>query len=236
MMIDFHAHILPGLDHGCKDVATALLQLQLAKKAGIDCVVATSHFYPHIDTVDHFLYRRQKAWEKLNSALTADLPKITLGAETLICNGIENMDGLLKLAFEGTSVILIEMPSVLWGASLFDTVDKINTLCNGRAVIAHVDRYNEESIDKLFDLGVSGQINAESLCRRRRRKTYMRWIANKNIVALGSDIHGTAGGYRKFLKAKARLGYDFHNIMHLSEELLCMNQEVQPTLGQVDFA
>jgi protein-tyrosine phosphatase len=46
MIIDFHAHILPGLDHGCKDLTTAVTQLKMAKKAGIDVVVATSHFYP----------------------------------------------------------------------------------------------------------------------------------------------------------------------------------------------
>ena len=43
-MIDFHSHILPGIDDGSKDAATSLLMLNALKKQGADTVCATSHF------------------------------------------------------------------------------------------------------------------------------------------------------------------------------------------------
>jgi protein-tyrosine phosphatase len=220
MIIDFHAHILPGLDHGCKDVASAMIQLQQAKRAGIDLIVATSHFYPHVETVDSFLKRRKSAWEKLRNVLSLDLPHIVLGAETLVCDGMENMERLTMLAFEGTEVILVEMPSGVWRTSLYKTVERINAICNGSAVLAHVDRYDEDSIEKLFDMGIRGQINAENLCKLRYRKRLMRWVEQRNIVALGSDLHGTADGYKKFIKSQKILGNDFVQIMKFSEKLL----------------
>ena len=45
--IDFHAHILPGVDHGSNSVEISDFQLKLAAESMIDTVIATSHFYPH---------------------------------------------------------------------------------------------------------------------------------------------------------------------------------------------
>ncbi|MEE3459824.1 MAG: CpsB/CapC family capsule biosynthesis tyrosine phosphatase, partial [Candidatus Faecousia sp.] len=42
-MIDFHAHILPGADHGSDGLETSLRQLALAEEAGVDTIVATPH-------------------------------------------------------------------------------------------------------------------------------------------------------------------------------------------------
>jgi tyrosine-protein phosphatase YwqE len=36
MITDFHAHVLPGADHGCSGGTEAKKQLELAYKAGVD--------------------------------------------------------------------------------------------------------------------------------------------------------------------------------------------------------
>ena len=45
-LVDYHAHILPGCDHGSDGTETSKRQLEAAKAAGIETVCATSHFYP----------------------------------------------------------------------------------------------------------------------------------------------------------------------------------------------
>ena len=59
-MIDFHAHILPGADHGSDGLETSLRQLALAEEAGVDTIVATPHFYPQSDSFSEFLRRRER--------------------------------------------------------------------------------------------------------------------------------------------------------------------------------
>ena len=45
-MIDFHTHILPGMDDGCKSVAESLWMLRQEQQQGVDTVVLTPHYYP----------------------------------------------------------------------------------------------------------------------------------------------------------------------------------------------
>ena len=81
--IDFHAHILPGMDHGSRDLATALLQWQMLSDLGVACVVATPHFYAQDEpSVDDFIVRRDAAAQALCNAVTGDM-RLFLGAEVL---------------------------------------------------------------------------------------------------------------------------------------------------------
>ena len=45
MMIDFHTHILPGMDDGSNSIEESLAMLQAEGDAGIERVVFTPHFY-----------------------------------------------------------------------------------------------------------------------------------------------------------------------------------------------
>lgn len=220
MIIDFHAHILPGLDHGCDDLNMSIEQLQRAKKIGVDVVAATSHFNPYVETIDDFLRRRQKSWATLRSIWTPDLPEIILGAETLICNNIYKMEGLLNLAFQGTSVFLIEMPFGEWNRNLIHTVEKVNELCKGCAVIAHVDRYVIKNVEILFDIGLKGQVNVAGLFNIFRRRHLVKWIEQGSVVALGSDIHRAENVYGKFKNLEFYCGEIFNKVMRASEHLL----------------
>ena len=59
-MIDFHSHILPGIDDGSPDVETSLRMIAAQQRQGIDTVIATSHFYASQRTPSHFLERRDR--------------------------------------------------------------------------------------------------------------------------------------------------------------------------------
>ncbi len=236
MIIDFHAHILPGLDHGCNNVMTAMRQLQMANTAGVDIVVATSHFYPHVETVENFLLRRRESWVMLQDKLTHDMmhinvPRIILGAEILICEGMEKMEGLLDLAYEGNTTILIEMPTIV-SKGVYNTVERINARCGGRVVIAHIERCDNNCIENLFNLGVFGQINIESFCKFKQKNKLIRWSENGAIAALGSDIHGTDNAYKKLQKVKYILDETFMQIMQSSEKLLFLSSKNEYSINK----
>ena len=72
--IDFHAHILPGCDHGSDGWETSRRQLVLARKAGVGMICATSHFYGHHTSVERFLQKRQRCYETLMAHVPENAP------------------------------------------------------------------------------------------------------------------------------------------------------------------
>ena len=54
-MIDFHSHILPGIDDGSKNTQMSLAMIEEEKKQGVHTIVATPHFYADEDSVERFL-------------------------------------------------------------------------------------------------------------------------------------------------------------------------------------
>lgn len=219
MIIDFHAHILPGMDHGCKNLDVARQQLEMAQKANVGVIVATSHFYPHKETVDDFLMRRNRSWGQLKPCLELKDPQIILGAETLLCDGMENIEGLMKLSLGNSKTLLIEMPSPTWKNSIYDTIEKIIAIAD-HVVIAHVERYDPKYVEGLFELGALGQTNIEALTDFWKRRRLLNWVKAGAIVALGSDIHGSVNAYKPLDKVRRILGDNFTNIMRQSDMLV----------------
>ena len=113
-MIDFHSHILPGIDDGSKDVAESLAMLSALKEQGVDTVVATPHFYANHHSVEEFLRRRQKAMDRLSAELSEGAPTIVLGAEVRYYEGISHLQNLESLCIGDSKLLLLEMPFYKW--------------------------------------------------------------------------------------------------------------------------
>lgn len=60
LSLDYHAHVLPGCDHGSDRLETSLRQLDMAAAAGIRTSAQTPHFYPHKESAESFLRRREE--------------------------------------------------------------------------------------------------------------------------------------------------------------------------------
>lgn len=223
--IDFHAHILPTCDHGSRNLETSLKQLKLASTAGVDVVCATPHFYPSKEDVDDFLARREQSFNMLASAVDADAPKVLLGAEVLVFAGMEKMPDLHKLCLQGTNILLLEMPFVAWDDAVVRTVEEILTCDRFTVVLAHADRYDPDDINYLLGLGALFQLNAESIANPFPKKHIRSWIDHESLVAIGSDIHGTDIGYKKWHRARRKLGADWHDIMSKNCSLIHSSQE-----------
>lgn len=205
LTLDYHAHVLPGCDHGSDGVETSRKQLAMAAAAGIRTVCATPHFYPHKETVASFLQRRAESAQLLHESLTSDAPQLRLGAEVLICGGMERLDGLSRLCREETNELLLEMPFYQWPEPIWETLYRLLERRDIRIVLAHADRYPPENIERLIKDGVPLQLNAECLTKLLRRRRYLSWIESGAVQYLGSDIHMLGNGYRDFEKCRRML-------------------------------
>ena len=218
---DFHAHILPGADHGSSGIDDTLGQIALMNTAGVDTVVATPHFYPNRHTVEYFSEKVAYSVEQIG-AIDIPRPSICLGAEILYCDGLENMQNLDKLCIRGTKVLLLELPLDTWDDRLFDTVKSL--MSEYTVVLAHIDRYilyQTDAIYSLLEMGACAQINAQSLFYRKERKHLSPLIDAGDICAIGSDLHKLEKKTAQcFANAHKKLGNAYLDIMQSADELL----------------
>lgn len=212
--IDFHAHVLPCLDHGSDGWKTSRQQLKLARAAGVELICATSHFYADSVSVESFLKKRQSCFEALTAHAPAGSPRVLLGAEVLAFEGMERLPGLDELRLEGTRLLLLEMPFGRWSEELLRSVEALSEDERFRIVLAHVDRYDRRAVERLFRLDhVKGQVNVDGLKRRLGGSHLRAWAREGLIVAVGSDIHGTERGYTDWLACQRRYAEDWTAIM-----------------------
>jgi len=216
-IIDFHTHILPRADHGSDSLETSLKQIEFSKNAEVDVLVATSHFYPHLHRVSDFLKRRAVSYNELTNSTDAD---IVLGAEVLLCEGLNKLVGLDELAIGNSRTILLELPFTSFKQEYADCVDDMIGM-GYNIVLAHADRYPEENIERLLPLGAKIQLNTSSLSGFMTKKHLFRWIEKGYVVALGSDIHmADKKAYSSFIKARKKLGNSFNEIMEKTNNIL----------------
>ena len=216
-MVDFHAHILPGADHGSRSLETSLTQIKLANECGVDKIIATPHFYPDKISLERFLDIREAAYQTLSPHI--DASSIRLGAEVLICDNIQNLPGLEKLCLFGSRTLLLELPF-----NYFDKKYKyiISDLVKDgyEVILAHADRYVEENINLLLEYGAKIQLNADSLDVFFKRKQLYSWMEQGVVVALGSDIHGEdKKAYKRFVSAMKKMGEHLPFVERASEEI-----------------
>lgn len=233
MIIDFHSHILPGIDDGSASVEESIAMLRMEAEQGIRRVVATPHFYAKHDTPEQFFARRREAEQRLREAMErhTGLPELSIGAEVHFFNGMSYTDQLQQLTIDSKSCILIEMPVCRWSDSMYQEMENIWIRQGVTPVIAHVDRYlspfRTDGIPKrLEELPVYVQANASFFLRGSTRRLAMKMLRKDQIHLLGSDCHNLTERIpnleaaikmiQKYLSEDALAGIDRHQRTVLS--------------------
>lgn len=195
-MIDFHSHILPGIDDGSSSVEESIKMLQMEAEQGIRQVIATPHFYAKHDSPERFLSRRNKAEQRINEMLEKhpELPRISVGAEVYYFPGISESEALSELTIEKTRCILLEMPHPPWTSSMYQEMEDIRAKQGLVPIIAHVDRYIRPFKtygipEQLRQLPVLVQANASFFLHKVTAGMAMRMLKADEIQLLGSDCH-----------------------------------------------
>lgn len=192
-MIDWHSHILPGVDDGSKDVAESIAMLQMQASQGVETVIATPHFYANDETVAAFLERREKALEALKGELPENMPRLLLGAEVRYYQGISRMEALMDLRIQGSKVLLLEMPMSVWSESTVRELIEMSGKSGVQIVLAHVERYlrlQKQSVwDRIADSGILMQVNANYFTALTSKRKALSLLEEGMVHFLGSDCH-----------------------------------------------
>ena len=195
-LIDFHSHVLPGIDDGSKSVEMSIQMLRVEAQQGIGHVVATPHFYPQYDTPERFLKRRAAAESALREEMQkhTGMPELSVGAEVYYFPGISDSEGISELTIDQKRCILIEMPTSTWTEAMYRELEGLYVKRDLVPIIAHIDRYigrfsNHGILNRLERLPVLIQANAEFFLERYTSSLALRMLKKEEIHLLGSDCH-----------------------------------------------
>ena len=196
-MIDFHCHILPGVDDGSGSVSESLAMLRRSFLQGVDLMVSTCHFYADEEYPQTFLERRNRAFRELQNAMLLSpnvYPRIVLGAEVLYFPGIDQAEEISTLKIGASQCILIEPPMTAWSDDMLDEIAQLGENFHCTPVIAHVDRYmnrleDETLMDRLRERNMVVQVNGSYFVNPKTVKAAVQHLKNGDIQLIGSDCH-----------------------------------------------
>ena len=192
-MIDWHSHVLPGVDDGSRDLDESLEMLDALIAQGVDTVIATPHFYANEEPLEEFLSRRQSAMELLKANIGDRNIKVKCGAEVRYYPGISRMDDLKKLTVENTNLLLLEMPFARWTDLAVKELTELANTRGIKVVMAHIERYlamqEKGLLKKLWNSGILVQVNSSFFERIGTRRRAMRLLGEGYVQLVGSDCH-----------------------------------------------
>jgi len=213
LAVDFHCHVLPGVDDGSDSVETTLKMLSAQYEQGVRTVFATPHFRAHRDTVDGFIERRKGAVDKVAKALPEGLciPKVKLGAEIAIEHDVSEVEGIERLTMGKSPFIMLELPYKPYRRWVIEEIENIAYNHNLIPIIAHLDRYAEIFSDNdYFEIlqlhPAVFQINNQGFLNRQAKKLIKKLIGEGYPLILGSDCHNMTTRSPNFHISRKHMG------------------------------
>lgn len=197
-MIDFHSHILQGIDDGSKDDEMTVKMLRLAEESGTRGIVATPHFFKGRFQVPYNEVKIQvDSLKNLAKKNKIDI-EIYYGQEIYYTNGIFDSFSCGDIGtIENSRYMLIELS--LKEFVIDEVVNDIYELqLKGIVpIIAHPERYKTFTdtpnlINKFIEEGFLFQLNTGSITGefgREVKKTAELFVKHKIYSVLGSDAH-----------------------------------------------
>lgn len=190
-MLDFHSHILPGMDDGSRSTECSLQMLQEEIAQGVDHVLLTPHFYPWKEDPDAFLARREQTYAKLSEATSGMDIKMHLGAEVAFYGSIGASSSTGRFCIGKSNLLLLEMPFEKWTSATIGEVQKLLSVRRITPVLAHVERYFDwigfSELQSLSEMGCLIQCNAELFADSPHLAKKI--VKKVDVSFLGTDSH-----------------------------------------------
>lgn len=198
-MIDLHCHMLPGIDDGAPDLATALEMARIAVADGIQVVACTPHIYPGMYENDAQGIKRA-VLEFKGHLEQAGIPlQVTYGADTHLAPDllVRMRAGGNVPTLHGTRYFLLEPPHHVAPPRLEEFV--FNLLAAGYVpIITHPERLSWISshydvFRNMAEHGAWMQITAGSLTGRfgEQVQYWAELMLDEGLVhILATDAHG----------------------------------------------
>jgi len=194
--IDMHAHILPGIDDGAKDLGDSLLLAKRFKALGFKKIIAT----PHI-MADYFRNTPatiNRALDILREGLSQnDIDvEVNAAAEYYLDETFEKKVVNKDVLIFGKNYLLFELSYINAPHNLFEVIAKIQD-AGYSPVLAHPERYpyyygSIENYQKIKETGCHLQLNTISLTGyygKSCKQTAEQLVDNYCVDFIGSDMH-----------------------------------------------
>ena len=171
-MIDFHSHMIPGVDDGSTSLEESLSALANMWEQGITHVITTPHFRASVlkqpDEFEAEMGRIDESWRELLPAVAKRLPGLRMdrGVELALDDPDPSVtDSRVRLA--GTRFVLVEFPNFIIPPN---SARPLLHLCavGVTPIVAHPERYEnlDPELEALYEWKRSGaflQLDAGSV-------------------------------------------------------------------------
>jgi protein-tyrosine phosphatase len=194
-LVDVHAHILPGIDDGARDLEESESLLRASFRQGVRHIWATPHFNPGKDNPAVFLAQRAQAAALICRQWQPDaMPAVYLGAEVYYFYGIGRCEAVRDLCLSGTEYILVEMPETEWTPDVVNDLLLLHYTLGLKPIIAHVERcifrQSKKVSRQLVEEGILFQSNARFLGNTEEHSREIKTLLKEDMVDLiASDCH-----------------------------------------------
>lgn len=196
-LVEMHCHILPAIDDGSRDVETSLKMIERLQQQGAHTIVLTPHYYSNEISLDDFLRRRDRAFNKLLNALPPGSPRLIPAAEVYISDYLFNNESIKEICIGNSEYALIEHSfSSEFDEKVYDRL--MNLYCDYgiRPVLAHIERYpalinDKYKLDAYIKMGCLTQVNVNSFANAPLflKKKLLKYASLGKIDLIGSDCH-----------------------------------------------
>lgn len=235
-MIDFHNHILWGIDDGPQSIEESLDMIYQAIDKGIDFIITTPHYYEgKFEVTREEIERKANILNQILIERNLNL-RIIWGQEIhLNENLLEKIDHEIIGPLDGSQYILIELSFI--DIPLYTYKFLIEIIKKGyNPIIAHPERYKSiqkdvDILEKLVDIGCILQLNAGSILGKHgksAKKLAKYMIKYHKFHIIGSDAHDTK--FRPFLIDKAYKkvkSVEFKDYLIKNVESLISNRSIE---------
>lgn len=171
-MIDFHSHLMPGVDDGAADLDESRTGLAVMHEQGVRTIVTTPHIRASMTQsaamLDRYMGELDEAFDSLATLAARDFPdlRIERGVEMMLDLPAPKL-GDRRLHLAGGDFVLVEFPFMSIPPNSSMPLRELRTL-GVTPIVAHPERYanmssNFQLIETWKEAGACIQINAGSL-------------------------------------------------------------------------
>lgn len=199
-MLDFHNHLMPGVDDGAANIEESREGLQALAADGVSEIITTPHFSASlIKRGEHgrYLERVERGWEALQELAKNEFPYLRLERGFEIMLDIPQPvidDAVYHLA--GTSFVLVEFPYMNIPPNSSYALRELRQ-AGLVPIVAHPERYSnmEEKrgmVEEWHDAGAYMQVNCGSIVGMYgSRAKSLAWsiLSAGEAEYIGSDYH-----------------------------------------------
>ena len=218
MIIDFKAHVMPGMDKACKNRIDTIRRLMAAKEAGVDLIVAAPVYDPDECGVEEFLDRRRQSEDILGSLMNDELPEVMPAAMTKFSERLLTEENLPELCF-GNNCFLLNMKGIEWNDTTEAVLRRLTGKLGMNVILTDAGETVLKNSEKLQQLGVHVMLDLDELHHKKQIRAYLPLIGSGLVCAIGSDWASEAP-YRFLRKTKKRMDEAFETVMAASAHLL----------------